>query len=226
MKPTGHPQIDSSTDEWIVGSDEAGFGSWAGPLTVAAVALPRTWYDPDVNDSKKFSSDSAKSLRDQLFKKYTTQQPVMFHLVAVSNDEIDRVGMSKVIHQAHRKALETVIQKLGRPCLKIVDGYKDGTKLIGLPGLIGLPKADSLIPAVSLASIIAKVAHDIMMRQFDTKYPGYGFGQHVGYGTAQHDLALKRLGPCPIHRKSYGPVAKVLRSGVDTQLREAWEDLD
>ncbi len=222
LKPTGHPQIDHSTEEWIVGSDEAGFGTWAGPLTVAAVALPRTWHDPEVNDSKQLK----EAVRDRLFKRYTTEQPVCFHLVMTSNEEIDRVGMGRAIHQAHKAALETVIAKVAGPCLKVVDGYKDGTKPIGIPGLIGLPKADTLIPSVSLASIIAKVSHDILMREYDKQYPGYGFAQHVGYGTAQHDLALKRLGACPIHRKSYGPVARVIKSGADQALREAWELLD
>lgn len=222
MKPTGNPQIDTSTEEWIVGSDEAGYGTWAGPLTVAAVALPRSWHDPEVNDSKQVK----EAVRDRLFKRYTIEQPVCFHLVMVSNDEIDRIGMSKVIHQAHKTALETVIQKLGRSCLKVVDGYRDGTKAIGIPGLIGLPKADSLIPSVSLASIIAKVSHDIMMREYDKQFPGYGFSQHVGYGTGQHDLALNRLGACAIHRKSYSPVARVIKRGADAGLQAAWEELD
>lgn len=223
MKPTGNQRIDDSTEEWIVGSDEAGFGSWAGPLTVAAVALPRTWSDPEVTDSKELKPH----MRERIFRRYTIAEPVLFHLVVVANDEIDRVGMSKVIHQAHREALQAVLGKLGDlPALKVVDGYKDGTKAIGIPGLIGLPKADRLIPSVSLASCIAKVAHDILMREHDKQHPGYGFAQHVGYGTAQHDLALKRLGPCAIHRMSYGPVARVAKSGADPQLREAWADLD
>lgn len=223
MKHTGNPRIDASTENWIVGSDEAGFGSWAGPLTVAAVALPRAWNDPEVTDSKELKPH----VRERIFRRYTIDQPVLFHLVVVANDEIDRVGMSRVIHQAHQEALQGVLAKLGDlPSLKVVDGYKDGTKAIGIPGLIGLPKADRLIPSVSLASCIAKVAHDILMREAETKYPGYGFGQHVGYGTAQHDIALKRLGPCAIHRMSYGPVARAAKTGVDPQLKEAWAALD
>ncbi len=97
--------------------------------------------------------------------------------------------------------------------LVIVDGFKGQEARFGIPGLIGLPKADDLIPAVSLGSIIAKVSRDRYMVEMDKKYPGYGFAKNSGYGVPEHQAGLARLGVCDIHRRSYAPIRKILEEG-------------
>ncbi len=101
------------------------------------------------------------------------------------------------------------------PCLPlvVVDGIVDPELEKGLtyaPRVFCLPKADSLVPAVALASIIAKVTRDRMMVEWDKKYPGYGFAHNSGYGTPEHQEALGKLGPCPIHRTQYAPVHRAM----------------
>lgn len=207
MKPTGNPLIDESTAEWVVGSDEVGYGAWAGPLVVCAVALPRGWSEKGVGDSKKVS----KTERVRIATRFVKETPVLYHLVKASNDEIDQEGVATVLPQCHRMALEGILKKVKGEPLIIVDGFKHGTRSIGVPGAIGLPEGDGLIPAVSLASIIAKVTRDMMMVEMSKQYPGYFFADHKGYRSEDHEDALRRLGPCAIHRKSYAPIARLLR---------------
>jgi len=205
MKLTGNVEIDTSTAEWVVGSDEVGFGSWAGPLIICAAALPRTWSGTGLGDSKKLSEKQ----RRKAFERWTLETPALHHLVSVSPERIDELGVYEALILAHRKALETVLTKVQGTVLIVVDGFKDGTKRIGVPGSIGLPKADNLVPAVSLASILAKVTRDELMARAAKEYPGYGFSRNVGYGTPEHQEALAKLGPCALHRRSYAPIAKI-----------------
>lgn len=201
--------------EWIVGSDEAGFGSWAGPLVVAGTALPRGWKDDRVKDSKEIKSRTKKA---KIFRQWALETPVIWHAVSVSNDEIDKVGVWKALCRAHRQVLENLLAKVEGDPLIVVDGFPQGTVEIGVPGAIGLPEADAKIPAVSLASIFAKVSHDNMMVELAKIHTGYGFQNNVGYHSKEHVAGLDLLGPCPIHRKSYSPIAKRLNQGTP----EAW----
>jgi|SRR6478609_212315 len=206
MKPTGNPAIDNSTAQWIVGSDECGFGCWAGDLVVAGTRLPRGWTDPGVGDSKKLSEVK----REQAYRRWTETEPVPYCRVAVSAKVIDQHGVWECLIQAHRKVLSELLKGIDPDdVLVVVDGFKgQGQKI--LPQAIGLPKADDLIPAVSLGSIIAKVWRDRQMVELAKKYPGYGFQNHKGYGTDEHQQALLRLGVTDIHRRSYAPVTKAL----------------
>jgi ribonuclease HII len=201
---TGNPQIDGSTAEWIIGSDEVGYGAWAGPLTVAGTLLPRGWNEPGVGDSKQLTPTQ----RRKFFVRFTISTPIRFHVASISPEKIDQLGVGQALYAAHREVLTELLRRAPGPALVVVDGFKDGTKAIGVPGAIGLPKADDLVPAVSLASIIAKVTRDEHMVKMADKYPGFGFGSHKGYGTPQHMRALALYGPCEIHRKSYAPIAK------------------
>jgi ribonuclease HII len=208
---TGRPEIDDSDAEWVVGSDEVGYGSWAGPLVVCAVAVKRTWSDASVGDSKKLTP---KKRRDA-YERWTKVTPVLHHLVEASPARIDELGVWQALLAAHRKALETLLKKLTGTVLVVVDGFKDGAHHIGVPGAIGLPKADDLIPAVSLASIIAKVTRDEMMERYARQYPGYALASNKGYGTADHQAGLDRLGPCALHRRSYAPIAERISKSSD-----------
>lgn len=208
-------KIDGS--DYILGSDECGYGSWAGPLTVCAVVASKNWTPPDgVKDSKALTPASRERVYEALITK------TIYCMLTVSAEEIDRRGVGVVLLEAHAKAIQGAYQAhkdlgvVGKT-LVIVDGN------LSIPGTIALPKADALIPAVSAASIIGKVSRDRHMAEMDVRYPGYGFKTNCGYGTQEHQAALKRLGICAIHRKSYAPIAALLPTD---EPREAWFGLD
>jgi len=205
-RPTGVPAIDESTAEWCIGSDEVGYGAWAGPLIVCAVAVKRTWSDKSVGDSKKLSPTK----RRRAYERWTMVTPVAHHLVTAEPGRIDELGVWQALLAAHRKAIEGVRQKVSGTALIVIDGFKDGADPIGVPGAVSLPRADDLVPAVSLASIIAKVTRDELMVREARNHPGYGFSRNMGYGTPEHQDGLKRLGPCPLHRRSYAPISGFL----------------
>ena len=195
----------------MVGSDECGLGSWAGPLCVCAVAAPITWPgDPMVKDSKKLSSAQRKAIYD----KYWLDDRFVISPVIVESDEIDKIGIKTALVQAHKKAIEGTYWRLSCEPVIIVDGLVNP----GVPGCICLPKADDLVPVVSLASCIGKHIHDTKMAEYAKLYPGYGFDSNQGYGTAAHRMALAKLGVCPIHRKSYTPIAKILEEAETQDL--------
>ncbi len=217
--------------DYVVGSDECGYGAWAGPLVVCAVVLSKDWPHAHlVKDSKAFKGDSAGPNREKIAKQIL---PVItFALISYTSEEIDAAGVSKVLPLAHSRAIDAVIAKhesmgvIGTNAV-IVDGT---LKVLygGDKRAISLPKADGLIPAVSAASIVGKVARDRAMIKFAKQYPEYGFDLHKGYGgddTHQHTIALKKLGPCAIHRRSYGPIRDMLK-GSDTATFDFGGDED
>lgn len=192
----------------ILGIDEVGRGPWAGPLVIGAVILPEqkpAWVD-ELNDSKKLSVKKREALNELILK-----EAAATGLGWVSSVEIDELGLSASLKLAARRAVEEV-QKAHVPFTEIIiDGtinFLAGTKLENYVTI--LPKADFLIKEVSAASIIAKVARDHYMYELAEKYPGYGFEKHVGYGTAAHQKALKELGVCPEHRRSFSPIQKIV----------------
>ena len=202
-------QID--THEFICGSDEVGLGSWAGPLTVCAAVVPRGWAWPGVTDSKKLSRLARERLYPELIKQVT------HCLVHVDPPVFDGKGAGRALLEAHALAIQGALQKhlenghRDTP-LVIIDGVRE------LAGAIPLPKADLLIPAVSAASIIAKVSHDWAMDELDLKYPGYFLSKNSGYGTRAHRAALQRLGVSRAHRRSYSPMSEMV-AGDDMSAR-------
>lgn len=213
---TGVPAIDESTAPFVAGSDECGYGAWAGPIVVAAVVVPRDWVPPaGLTDSKKMSHAAMRRVRDAFLAAGSWWYKIGF----AGADEIDRVGVYDALYGLHgslmREALTSARQMGGGAApLGIVDGD------LAIEGCHKLPKADLLVPAVSMASVLAKLARDEHMAALDETYPGYDFGSHVGYGTPPHQAALQRLGPCPIHRRSYRPIADLVRAAEEP--REAW----
>ncbi|MCB1228332.1 MAG: ribonuclease HII [Verrucomicrobiales bacterium] len=184
---------------WVAGVDEAGRGPLAGPVAVAAVILPQG-YEPDgLDDSKKLSA----ARREKLFEALTSDARVAWHCVLVEPEEIDRVNILRATHLGMRRAAEG----LAREGLALLI---DGNPVPGLPWPSrSLVKGDGLSCSIAAASIIAKVTRDRLMMQLAERYPGYGFEAHKGYGTAQHLAALRRLGPCPAHRRSFAPVSQM-----------------
>jgi ribonuclease HII len=212
---SGNTEIDN-WDGHIVASDECGYGSWAGTLVVCAASAPIGWEDARVKDSKQVS----EAARERLFEEFSKDLRFPHKIVVIQAEIVDRMGAGQALLYAHKEALKEVVGLLQGPVLGVVDGTLPvSTFGVGCP-LKALPKADQLVPECSLASILAKVTRDRMMVELDAKYPGYDFAASRGYGTPRHHEALKRLGPCPEHRRSFTPVAAVV------QQREAIEEPD
>ena len=191
----------------ILGIDEVGRGPWAGPLVVGAVILGGAEID-GLDDSKKLTKKRRQTL-DALIR----QQAAAWALGWVSAQELDDIGMSEALRLATRRAVEQIQAQCHQQNLAfseiIIDGkanFLRGTALEKFA--MTMPKADGLIPSVSAASIVAKVARDQFMAEQDAVYPGYGFKSNAGYGVAKHRAAIERLGVTPLHRLSFAPLAK------------------
>ena len=191
----------------ILGIDEVGRGPWAGPLVVGAVILGGAEID-GLDDSKKLTKKRRQTL-DALIR----QQAAAWALGWVSAQELDAIGMSEALRLATRRAVEQIQAQCRQQNLAfseiIIDGrvnFLRGTALEKFA--MTMPKADGLIPSVSAASIVAKVARDQFMAEQDAVYPGYGFASNAGYGVAKHRAAIERLGVTPLHRLSFAPLAK------------------
>lgn len=191
----------------ILGIDEVGRGPWAGPLVVGAVILGGAEID-GLNDSKKLTQKRRQTL-DALIR----QQAAAWALGWVSAQELDAIGMSEALRLATRRAVEQIQAQCRQQNLAfseiIIDGkvnFLRGTALEKFA--MTMPKADGLIPSVSAASIVAKVARDQFMAEQAAVYPGYGFASNAGYGVAKHRAAIERLGVTPLHRLSFAPLAK------------------
>jgi ribonuclease HII len=178
----------------IVGIDEVGRGAWAGPLVVGAVLLGGETIE-GLTDSKKLS----KKMREKLDLEIR-QKAVGVGIGWVSAKQIDAIGLSEALKLASRKALQGIRHEFKEI---IIDGT---IALIDDPRVTLMKKADLLIPSVSAASIVAKVARDNYMKHLDGVFPGYKFGSHVGYGTAVHKSAIESLGATPLHRMSFAPL--------------------
>lgn len=184
----------------ILGIDEVGRGPWAGPLVVGAVVLGGVAIE-GLTDSKKLTKKRRVEL-DALIR----EQVAAYGLGWVSAQEIDEIGLSASLRLATKRAVEQITAPYHEI---IIDGtinfLADTTKG---QYVTTMAKADLLVPSVSAASIIAKVARDTYMAEQDATYEGYKFAAHVGYGTAVHRAAIERLGVTPLHRLSFAPLAK------------------
>lgn len=183
----------------IAGVDEAGRGPLAGPVVAAAVILPQDASLPGLNDSKKLSP----ARREELFE-HIHAAALAVGVEAVGEDVIDSINILQATYRAMRGAL----RKLALPVdIVLVDGYP-------IPGLDARQKGifggDGKSASIAAASIVAKVTRDRIMSGLSADYPRYGFDKHKGYGTPEHFEALKRYGPCPVHRRSFAPVRELL----------------
>ncbi len=179
----------------IAGIDEAGRGALAGPVVAAAVILPMGVRIDGVDDSKKLSPEKRERLFDVIMS-----QALRVGVGMAGHRVIDRIN----ILQATRLAMQEAVGKLSpQPDYLLIDGIT--TIASPLPQKT-ITKGDSLSLSIAAASIIAKVSRDRLMRELDQKYPGYGFAGHKGYGSSDHLEAIRRLGPSPVHRLTFGGV--------------------
>lgn len=181
----------------IIGVDEVGRGSWAGPVVAAAVALPIGLRLPGVKDSKMLSATRRLVLAELI-----RRRALGIGIGWSRPDAIDRDGLTQAVRQA---MLEAITNCAVTDTDIVIDGNFHYLKVTH-PTAQPVIKADRSYPCVSAASIIAKVARDQFMIKMDRLYPGYAFAKHVGYGTPEHRSKLFELGPSPIHRFSFKPL--------------------
>jgi ribonuclease HII len=182
----------------VCGIDEAGRGPWAGPVVAAAVILDPANLPGGLDDSKKLS----EARREALF-------PQIVRMAAVG------VGIATPQHIDRDNILAATLWAMGEavrgltiaPALALVDGNRAPRLPCPVQTVVS---GDALSLSIAAASIVAKVTRDRMMVELDAEFPGYGFARHKGYGTALHRAALLKLGPCPQHRKSFAPIARLL----------------
>ena len=179
--------------KYIAGIDEAGRGPLAGPVVVASVILPQDSMIEEINDSKKVSESKREKLYDIIIN-----EAISYGVGIIYQDEIDEIN----ILQATKKGLTEAIKQMEiKPNIIMVDALS-GIDTLGIP-YKSIIKGDAKCYSIAAASIIAKVTRDRIMREWDKVYPEYGFGSHKGYGTAKHIAAIRKFGPCPIHRRTF-----------------------
>jgi ribonuclease HII len=194
----------------IVGIDEVGRGAWAGPLVVGAVILGGVEIN-GLTDSKLLTKARRNSLDKEIRQKATA-----IGLGWVSAKHIDTIGLGPALRVAAERALAHLSHHDYKEI--IIDGT---IRLIDDARVKTMPKADLLIPSVSAASVIAKVARDNYMAHLDRVFPGYGFKRHVGYGTKAHQKAIHEIGASPIHRLSYSPLHMYREGEIINELVKA-----
>ena len=211
----------------VMGIDEAGRGPLVGGVYAAAVSVPLALAErllanewSAINDSKKLSEKKRFALAEII----KSTPGCLWAVASASPAEIDRLNILNATHLAMRRAAEEVEAKSqgegeqGRisvrcpppPFTSTFSILVDGLPVKSLPGSRNVIKGDAKSLFIAAASILAKTSRDAYCREMETKYPGYGFGVHKGYPTAAHMAALDRLGPCPEHRQSFGPVAEAI----------------
>lgn len=194
----------------IAGIDEAGRGPLAGPVVAAACIIPLRTVIPFVNDSKQLTAKK----RAEIFDFIVNHKKIIWAVGIMSHEVVDEVN----IYQATILAMKQAVEKLSlKPDMLLVDGLKLCCGDIPCEKII---KGDAKSHSIAAASIIAKETRDRIMHEYHVQWPEYGFDSHKGYGTEQHHRALEKFGPCPIHRKSFAPIAKMLGLEVVEELVE------
>lgn len=186
--------------ELVAGVDEAGRGPLAGPVVVAAVILDPQRPIDGLADSKALSEMQRETLAPLI-----RAQALAYAVVAIDIDEIERLNILGATLLGMTRTLQALAVA---PSLALIDGNR-------LPKALPCPAraiigGDASEPAIGAASILAKTERDRIMREFDPIHPGYGFAQHKGYPTPEHLASLERLGPCPIHRRGFAPVRRLI----------------
>lgn len=198
--PAEQATLPWDTPGLVAGVDEAGRGPLAGPVVAAAVILDDLHPIAGLADSKKLTPARREQLYDEIRAK-----ALCCSIAEASVEEIDRLNILQATLLAMRRAVEGLRLK---PAKVLVDGNR-------LPVLDVLAEAivkgDAKVPAISAASILAKVHRDRWCADYDREFPQYGFAAHKGYGTAEHLAALRTHGACPQHRRTFAPVTEVLR---------------
>lgn len=189
----------------VAGVDEAGKGPWAGPVTAGAVMIHTlSQVVSSVRDSKLMSGNQRETAFDAICQKSSS-----FGVGIVDAEEIDAIGIDMAVKKAMLLALTALEQRFGEKLsFVLVDGSK--TKVLDAYQSQRILKGGLYHYSIAAGSILAKVTRDRIMKKLAVDYPDYQFERHVGYGTKIHQEALKKYGPCPLHRKSFAPIRALL----------------
>ena len=198
--PLEQKTLNWDTAGLMAGVDEAGRGPLAGPVGAAAVILDDLQPIAGLNDSKKLSAKRRERLFDEI-----RARALCFSIAEATVQEIDQFNILQATMLAMKRAVEGLRLK---PQMVLVDGNRLPTLDILAEAIV---QGDALVPAISAASILAKVHRDRLCEEMHGRYPVYGFDQHKGYGTAQHLAALQVHGPADCHRMTFAPVARSVR---------------
>jgi len=200
--------IERECGDPVMGIDEAGRGPLVGGVYAAAVSVPLASAErllvgewSGINDSKKLT----EKRRGELAEIIKATPDCTWAVASASAAEIDRLNILRATHLAMRRAADEVAAKLGCEVKILVDGLP----VASLPSSRNVIKGDAKSLLIAAASILAKTSRDADCLRLERLYPGYGFAKHKGYPTKAHVAALERLGPCPEHRRSFGPVAQM-----------------
>ena len=193
--------------KFVAGVDEVGRGPLAGPVVVAAVILPQGLRIKGINDSKQLTEKK----REELYK-IIMKEALAVNVAFVYEDVVDKINIYEATKQGMLEAIDGLNIK---PDHVLIDAMPLNELKIEHTSII---HGDALSASIGAASIIAKVTRDHFMEKMDHKYPNYGFKKHKGYCTKEHLEALNKYGPCPIHRKSFAPVAKFFQKQLSFDL--------
>ena len=202
------PTVQLASSANVAGVDEVGIGPLAGPVVACAVILDPADNIDGLDDSKSLSEKRREALAREIHAR-----ALCVSIGRASVEEIDRLNVLQASHLAMRRAVAGLSVT---PDHVLVDGNKVPDLDISTEAIV---QGDKTVPAISAASIVAKVERDSELVALAEQYPEYGFESHKGYPTAKHRRALRSIGPCPAHRRSYAPVQKALA----WQSREDWE---
>ena len=187
----------------VAGVDEAGRGPLAGPVVAAAAILPLRWSESGLpieleglNDSKQLT----EAQREKFFMFLAFCGEVQFSIVQINAVVIDEINILQATHRAMNDALAKLNPQ---PQHALVDGRPVKSMRVPQKAIV---KGDARSYSIAAASVLAKVTRDRLMLEFHAQFPGYGFAEHKGYGTAKHLAAIEKFGACPIHRKSFAPL--------------------
>ena len=204
-------EYEKAQGDAVMGIDEAGRGPLVGGVYAAAVTVPLALADglltgawSEINDSKKLTEKK----REKLAEIIKTTPGCTWAVASASPEEIDRLNILRATHLAMKRAADEVAAKLGQGT-EAVRVLVDGLPVTTLPHAQNLVKGDAKSLFIAAASILAKTARDADCLRLERLYPGYGFAKHKGYPTKAHFEALAKLGPCPEHRRSFGPVSQL-----------------
>lgn len=199
---------------WVAGVDEVGRGPLAGPVVAAAVQLvPGCQFPCEVKDSKQLSPEE----REEIYYQLVHASQCRYAIALVDVETIDQIN----ILQATLAAMKEAVGKLSPPPDFV---FVDGNQLPVLPQpALAIVKGDQKCSVIAAASILAKVYRDQLMINYEKLYPGYGFANHKGYATPEHLAAIKKLGPSPIHRKSFAPISQLSNMNKTKDLFSSWQ---
>lgn len=207
-------QINQATASHVIGIDEVGVGAIAGPIVVAGVVVPKGWRHPDVKDSKLLSQRQRSHVLEEVLRPLQLPSCILWRHAL----EIDEDGVALTLQQL-TEGVALFLRRRFPEALVVQDGERPATVDQTTTGIVALAKADTHVPAVSAASILAKVARDEFMMSQRKQYPHWGFERNMGYPSQEHREGIAQFGLSPLHRRSYSTIKDHMR-GVD--VRQKW----